>query len=451
MSAIDIPLRFRPLGGNGEMGPNAMVVTLGDTTIVIDDGVGFRPDGTKFYVSGENFPDRVDVQVLTHAHLDHIGAIAANIPRPYTATPPLVASPYVQAFLKREGLAHFRKGGVTVSLCPVPHSVYGARAVIISDGKTAFVHAGEFNSALDEGKVFKDFLKTLRAARECHETLILALDATPFARAGIEPVASWHPIRERVLAEIRACAETAAGPSFEGRVFITTFGSNLPRLRWWAKAARAFRLRLFPLGRSIFEHLRAARDAVGEQRWVGTTRLNPKEKITPQAGDFIALTGSQGEPNAALTGVVLRENDVVAFSASVIPGLEDQVADLVNALIKYGVTVVLDERTTLEGLVDEDQIFYAPLHVSGHAGLDDIQKVLSAAKPDIVIPVHGDKGALRACASYVQERGQTMGYTIETPIVLNGGVLTHTSGEFHLEEEPWTPHIQVTENETVEA
>ena len=171
--------------------------------------------------------------------------------------------------------------------------------------------------------------------------------------------------------------------SARGRVAVTTFASNVSRLRAVADAAKAAGREVVVVGRAMERVVQVARetgylDGVQEFRGQDLYGHFPPDKV------LALCTGSQGEPRAALSrianddhpAVTLNKGDRVIFSSRTIPGNEKAVGSVINGLITQGVEVITD-RTHL-------------VHVSGHPRRDELRDLISWTKPQILVPVHGE-------------------------------------------------------------
>ena len=210
-------------------------------------------------------------------------------------------------------------------------------------------------------------------------------------------------------------AELARGT--QGRVFVTTFASNVARLRAAAEAGFAAGRQVLALGRAIERVVAVARECGyfdGVPALLGPDRLDrlPRDKILALA------TGSQGESRAALARLALDERvgsgltagDRVIFSSRTIPGNEKAVGRIVNALAKQGIEVVTD-RTHL-------------VHVSGHPRRAELARLYDWLKPKIAVPAHGEPLHLSEHAAFARSQG--VGEVVRA---YNGDVVRLAPGE----------------------
>jgi ribonuclease J len=389
-------LVFAPLGGVGEIGMNLSIYGLGPEGrrqwLAVDLGVSFAAEE---HLPGVDLilPDiRYLVQerknlaglVLTHAHEDHYGALIELWPK---LKVPLYATPFTAALLeaKRRGEpgapeipvtivelgGRFQVGPFDVELVTMAHSIPEANALIIRTPCGTVLHTGDWK--IDPTPILGDRTdeKKLRALGD-EGCLAVVGDSTNAVREGRSP--SEADVA-KTLAELIKNAR--------GRVAVTTFASNVARLRAVAEAARAADREVVVVGRAMERTVLIARelgyfDGVQDFRPMDAYGYLPPNKV-------VALcTGSQGEPRAALSRiaedqhpeVTLSRGDTVIYSARTIPGNEKGVGRVINGLIDQGIEVITD-RTHL-------------VHVSGHPRRAELAELLGWVKPKIVIPVHGE-------------------------------------------------------------
>jgi len=388
-------LVFAPLGGVGEIGMNLSLYGLGPERarkwLAVDLGVAFAGDdlpGIDLIMPDIRFliEERRNLLalVLTHAHEDHFGAIIDLWPR---LRVPIYATPFSAALLEAKRQSEPGAPEIPVQVVPLgsrltigpfdvefvsmSHSIPESNGLIIRTGLGTVFHTGDWKldptpvigPATDETK--------LRALGEAG-CLALVGDSTNAVREGRSP--SETDV-SKSLAELMA-----ASP---GRVAVTTFASNVARLRSVADAAKACDREVVVVGRAMERIVGVARETgylegVQEFRGTDTYGYLPPDKV-------VALcTGSQGEARAALAriakdehpDVTLSKGDRVIFSSRTIPGNEKAVGAVINGLINQGIEVITD-RTHL-------------VHVSGHPRRAEMADMYSWVRPHIVVPVHGE-------------------------------------------------------------
>jgi ribonuclease J len=404
-------LVFAPLGGVGEIGMNLAIYGLGDprrrTWLVVDVGVSFAQEES---LPGIDlvFPDisylveerrNLAGIVLTHAHEDHFGALLDLWPK---LKVPVYATPFTAALLeaKRQGEygakevpvnvvqlgSRFSVGPFDIELVSVAHSIPESNSLILRTPFGNVLHTGDWK--LDPTPVLGPPTdeKKLRVLGD-EGCLVLIGDSTNAVRGGRSP--SEADVA-RSLAELIASAPR--------RVAVTTFASNVARIRAVADAARLAEREVVVVGRAMERVTQVARetgylDDVKEFHGMNVYGHLPPDKV-------VALcTGSQGEPRAALARiaqdehpeVALSRGDRVIFSSRPIPGNEKAIGRVVNGLIDQGVEVITD-RTHL-------------VHVSGHPRQDELREMIGWVRPKTVIPVHGEALHLAEHAALARSLG----------------------------------------------
>jgi ribonuclease J len=388
-------LVFAPLGGVGEIGMNLSIYGLGPprakSWIAIDFGVSFAGDdlpGVDLILPDIAYliEERRNLLgiVLTHAHEDHFGALLDLWPR---LKVPVYATPFTAALLasKRAGEPNAPEIPVTivplggrVTLGPfdvefvsVAHSIPESNALIIRTSLGTVVHTGDWK--IDPTPVLgppTDEAK-LRAAGD-DGVLALVGDSTNAVREG------RSPSETEVAKTLRELV--AAAP---GRVAVTTFASNVGRIRSAALAAVACGREVVVVGRAMDRTVQVARElgyleGLPEFRGADVYGYLPPDKV------LALCTGSQGEPRAALAriaegqhpDVTLAKSDTVVFSSRTIPGNEKPVGRIINGLVRQGIEVITD-RTHL-------------VHVSGHPRIAEMEDMYRWVRPRIAVPVHGE-------------------------------------------------------------
>jgi len=388
-------LLFAPLGGVGEIGMNLALYGLGEGSkrqwIAVDLGVSFAGDdlpGVDLIMPDIAFliAERRNLLglVLTHAHEDHFGALLDLWPR---LRIPVYATPFTAALFAAKRLSEpgapdipvnvvplgsrFNLGPFDIELVSVSHSIPESNALIIRTPLGNVLHTGDWK--LDPTPIIgppTDEAK-LRALGD-EGCLAMIGDSTNAVREGRSPSESDVA---RTLRELIGNAK--------GRIAVTTFASNVARMRAVAEAAAAGGREVVVVGRAMDRVSQVARecgylDGINEFRSVEVYGHLPPDKV-------VALcTGSQGEPRAALSRisedqhpeVTFSKGDTVVFSSRTIPGNEKAVGRVINGLVRQGIEVITD-RTHL-------------VHVSGHPRRAEMEELYRWVRPRIAIPVHGE-------------------------------------------------------------
>ena len=389
-------LTFAPLGGVGEIGMNLSIYGLGNrhqrSWLAVDLGVSF---GDEEHLPGIDLimPDISFLEiernnlvglVLTHAHEDHFCAIIDLWPR---LKCPVYATKFSAALFEAKCEAERNPpkipvtvvpsggrvdvGPFNVEFIPVAHSIPESHALAIHTGVGTVLHTGDWK--IDPTPLVGPPTDE-RRLRELGEAGVLALigDSTNAVRDGRSP--SETEVAKTIAALVKGAS---------GRVAVTTFASNVARVKAVAAAAKAADREVVVVGRAMERVVQVARETgylEGVQSFRGPDLYGhfPPDKV------LALCTGSQGEPRAALARianddhpqVTLNKGDCVIFSSRTIPGNEKAVGAIVNGLVAQGVEVITD-RTHL-------------VHVSGHPRRDELRDIIAWTRPQILIPVHGE-------------------------------------------------------------
>jgi ribonuclease J len=389
-------LTFAPLGGVGEIGMNLSIYGLGNrhqrSWLAVDLGVSFGDEehlpGIDLIMPDIRFleKERNNLMglVLTHAHEDHFGAIIDLWPKLQCK---VYATRFSAALFEAKCASERNPpkipitvvpsggridlGPFSVEFIPVAHSIPESHALAIHTAVGTVLHTGDWK--LDPTPII-GVPTDERRLRELGNDGVLALvgDSTNAVREG------RSPSETEVAATIKKLVMAA-----KGRVAVTTFASNVARLKAVADAAKAADREVVVVGRAMERVVQVARETGyldGVQNFRGADLYGhfPPDKV------LAICTGSQGEPRAALARianddhplVTLNKGDCVIFSSRAIPGNEKAVGGIINGLVSQGIEVITD-RTDL-------------IHVSGHPRRDELRDMISWVRPQLLIPVHGE-------------------------------------------------------------
>jgi ribonuclease J len=389
-------LTFAPLGGVGEIGMNLSIYGLGSrqqrSWLAVDLGVSFGDEehlpGIETIMPDVSFLEQERRNlvglVLTHAHEDHFGAVIDLWPRLQC---PIYATKFSAALFEAKCASERNPpkipvtvvpsggridlGPFNVEFIPVAHSIPESHALAIHTSAGTVLHTGDWK--IDPTPII-GLPTDERRLRGLGEAGVLALigDSTNAVRDGRSP--SEAEVARTIIELVRAA---------KGRVAVTTFASNVARLRAVADAARISGREVVVVGRALERVVQVARETgylEGVQNFRGADLFGhfPPDKV------LALCTGSQGEPRAALARianddhpeVTLNRGDCVIFSSRTIPGNEKAVGAIINGLIMQGVEVITD-RTHL-------------VHVSGHPRRDELRDMIGWVRPQLLIPVHGE-------------------------------------------------------------
>ena len=391
-------LKISFLGGIGEIGKNMTVLEYGKDIVVIDCGVMFPsldmlgidlvvPDIT-YLVENK---DKVRGFVITHGHEDHIGSV------PYVVNEikaPIYASKMTCGLIKKKMEEHKRVEYKTIAVKPkqkitlgcfeiefihVNHAIPGAYALAIKTPVGMIVHTGDYKVDLTPVYDEKFDLHTFAELGKKGVLLYMA-DSTNAERAG-------YSLSERVVAQT---LEKLFIENKDRRMVVAAFASNVDRMQEVMNLAEKYKRKVVLTGRSMVNVTDVATQ-IGEMT-VNKNNIIEVEKMKNYKDSEILIlsTGSQGEPNSALSrmtagefkGIEIGENDTIIFSSSPIPGNEKSVNNVINKLIMQGAKVIYNEL---------EQV-----HASGHACKEEQKLMLNLVRPKYFIPVHGEQKHLLA-------------------------------------------------------
>jgi ribonuclease J len=393
---IDAPgepaVRLIPLGGLGEIGLNMMLIECGPDILAVDCGLLFPDDempGVDFAIPDWAYlrerRDAFRAVVLTHGHEDHIGALSyllREFPVPVYGTPLTLAIAKHRlaenGVLEQADLRAYAPGdrivigGFTVEPIRVTHSIADGIGLAIETPLGTVVHTGDFK--LDAHPVDHQQPDYSRfAALGERGVLVLCSDSTNVGRPG-------HTGSETLVGQALA-GRFAEAP---GRIIVATFASHIHRIQQVLDLAAQCHRHVALLGKSMMTNVAVAQDM--GYLTVPEGLVLPLEELAelPAQRQVIVSTGSQGEPNSALSLIAAGDHkyvhagpgDLVIFSSRVIPGNERVIGRVINALLRRGAEVLW-----------EDVAF---VHVSGHASQEDLKQMLALTRPRYFVPVHGE-------------------------------------------------------------
>ena len=404
-------VRLIPLGGMREIGKNCYAYEYGDEIILIDTGIAFPDDnmpGVDVIIPDfswlEKNRERVKALFLTHGHEDHIGAISwfAN-----TFDVPIYSLPMTLKLVEiklrdrgrnkrnRQPLANLIQvnkgdtitvGSFAVEFIHVNHSIADSCALLISTPAGRILHTGDFK--VDFTPVHGDPIDLGRIAEIGNQGLLaLVSDSTNVEIPGIT---SSEQMVGKSFANIFA--------DIKGRILVATFASNIDRIQQIITAAEEHNRKVALLGRSMVNAFEAATDlgyiSYHPDTIISADQINnlPPEQLV------LITTGTQGEEMSALARMAFSEHrlvkinadDTVILSSSMIPGNEKSIYRVINELYKLGANVIYRSL--------------ADVHVSGHAHRDELKLMLSIARPQYFIPMHGEFRQLFEHAQLAREQ-----------------------------------------------
>jgi ribonuclease J len=385
-------LEVMPLGGLGEFGMNMMAVSWEDTTILIDAGVMFpEPDqlGVDLIIPDMTFVEsrrnNVKALILTHGHEDHIGAVPHVMPM---FDGPVYGTAMTLAFVQPKLDEHeidagdrlktisprdtITVGPFSIEFIRVTHSMPDCVALAITTPAGTIVHTGDFK--IDQTPIDGQHFDLHRFA-ELGSQGVLALfaDSTNVDRKGFT-----GPETEVIDAFEELFTST------HGKLVVAAFSSSIYRMQVLVDLATQFERKVAFVGRSIVQNSEIAQ-RLGYLRIPAGVQIRDSDVSNYASQDVLCIaTGSQGEPQAALSRIAiddhryvkLNPDDAVVLSARVIPGNEKAIARTMSHIARRGAEVVTPDMKHV--------------HVSGHGAAEELKLVLSLIRPRYFVPVHGE-------------------------------------------------------------
>jgi ribonuclease J len=385
-------LEVVPLGGLGEFGMNMMAVSWEDTTILIDAGVMFPdPDqlGVDLIIPDLTFVearrDKVKALILTHAHEDHIGAVPHVMP---LFDGPVYGTAMTLAFLEPKLQEHeidvgdrlkpvrprdrITVGPFTIEFIRVTHSMPDCVALAITTPAGTIVHTGDFK--IDQTPIDGEHFDLHRFSElGAQGVLALFADSTNIDRRGftgseVEVIEAFEELFTSTL----------------GKLVVAAFSSSIYRMQILVDLAVQFDRKVAFVGRSIVQNSDIAQ-RLGFLRVPTGVQIRDSDVSSYASQDVLCLvTGSQGEPQAALSRIAIDDHrfvklapdDRVVLSARAIPGNEKAIARAMSHVARRGADVVTPEMKHV--------------HVSGHGSAEELKLVLSLVRPRYFVPIHGE-------------------------------------------------------------
>lgn len=444
MDELDGDLTFLPLGGTGEIGMNLNLYRCDSAWLAVDCGIGFggaelpeveimTPDPT--FIAERR--DRLRALVITHAHEDHLGAVAWLWPR---LKCPVYATPFAAAVLRRKLMEVGLLNQVKLSVIPsggafearpfslrfvrMAHSIPEAQALVITTRHGVVLHTGDWKFDPDP-LIGPPTDEPALAALGQAGVLAMVCDSTNAMVEGHS--GSEADVRQSLAALIRG---------LKGRVAVTCFASNVARLESIARGGRDAGRRVALVGRSLRNIDAAARECGYLTDLPPFLREDDIDDV-PDDNLLMLISGSQGEPRSALTRVALDshprvalgEGDTVVYSSRVIPGNERSIGNVQDALVRRGVRL----------MTPDDHL----VHVSGHPARDELRRLYRLVKPRYAVPVHGEWRHLAAHADLAREAGS------EPLLLEDGDVLNLAPGEAEVVDSAVTGRLAVDGNRLV--
>lgn len=403
----DTPMvKFIGLGGmDGGGSKNTLVLEYQNDAIIMDCGndLGVDLPGINYGIADtaylEQIRHKIRAYVITHGHLDHIGGLPHIVPK-FPA--PIYGSKFtigrVEEIFENFGLPmpdgfelktvtmnedtheRLKIGSFFVELVRVTHSIPGSTCIVVDTPVGRFINTGDFRfdqNPLDHERTDIERLQELGN----EGVLALLSESTTTERLGRTPSESTI---EETFHDIMKNAP--------GRVFIGLFSTNMNRVQMIINAAVSHNKKVAMDGRSMVSTLEMAVRHGFVRIPKGTFVPIASAATMPDNELVVVCTGSQGEPSSALQRmsngehrhVKLKEQDTVVLSSTPIPysGNDSNIRSMVDDFHKKGVHVKQHITRELDG--------HGPLHVSGHASIDEYKEMIDFTKPKFFVPIYGD-------------------------------------------------------------
>ena len=422
-------LLFCPLGGSGEIGMNMNLYAYGKENnrkwIIVDMGVTFADDsipGIDLIMPDPGFiidkKDDLLGIVLTHAHEDHIGAVAHIWPElkcklfatPFTAA--LITEKFkekkidISSFLKIVPLnSKIKLGEFDIDFVTLTHSILEPNGLSIKTPLGTILHTGDWKidpNPLIGNKIDQEKLEKIGdagvSAMICDSTNIFSP-----GRAGSE-----SDVRDSLLRIMELKTK---------RILVTSFASNVARMESIFYCAKKTGRSICLVGRSMHRIFKAAKKCGYLKGLIEPLEPRDAKKIAKNKILYLA-TGSQGEPMGAMNRIVngshpevfLEDGDCVIFSSKIIPGNEKKLYNLQNQIVKNNIEIISEEN--------------AFVHVSGHPNRDDLKDMYKWVKPKSIIPVHGEHRHMQEHVKFAEEM-----QVPKTLLIENGDIIKLLPGE----------------------
>ena len=396
-------IRIIPIGGLHAIGGNMLVIEYDNEMLIIDCGISFpngETPGIDFMIPDFTYilenKHKVKGIIITHGHEDHIGAIPfflqkINVPVYATKlTLGLVASRLAErpvsqhTFIEIEPRDTIHIGPFIIEFLLVNHSIIDGVGLAIKTPLGIIIHTGDFKidySPVD-GKV-ADLHRFAEYGQQ--DVLLLISDSTNATKPGYTPS---EIILKKKLLEIFARSK--------GRIFVASFASNIHRIQQVLEASQKYNRKVIISGTTMQKNVEIATE-LGYLQYKKDLIIDAKDTGKYTHKNLVVLcTGSQGEPMSALHRMAngthkhfrISAGDTVVITASVIPGNERMVYNVINSLMQLGALVYYEQ--------DED------IHVSGHASQEELKLMITLTQPKYFLPVHGEYRHLKAHAALAE-------------------------------------------------
>jgi ribonuclease J len=398
-------LEILPLGGLGQIGSNMCLFSSPSDNVLIDSGILFPSDDSfnlnylipdLDYIPKEKTPSDL---IITHGHEDHIGALKHIVTQfpDIKIHAPRFAGELIRSKLKYEKLNLkitvynedfiFKFNEFNILPIHVNHSMPDTFGLLFTDNSSNYCcfYASDFKCS--SSSIYEKNINLEKLTKISHKypTRLLMADSTNIT----SPILKT-PCESELLKDF----DTIIG-STKSRIFVTTFSSNIYRLKTIITAAKKHNRKIVPYGRSMNTYLEAAANL--NLLEFDQSFKDAKAVTSTDENIIVIASGCQGDFKSALRRIVdendpifiPRPTDTFIFSSKTIPGNEFQIEYLYNQISKTGAQII----TSNDYLV----------HTSGHPGRDDLKILYDAFKPTHTMPIHGETYFLKKHSEYIKD------------------------------------------------
>lgn len=396
MKKDDYVTSVMALGGLGEVGKNMYLIEHNNEILIIDAGVMFPEDellGIDYVIQDVTYlkenEDKIVGLIITHGHEDHIGGIGfllnnVKIPKIYASriAIELIKNKLEDRNISYENIEEITKDSIIktkyfdIELITTTHSIPESFAILIRTPNGNIIHTGDWKFDLTPIGPMADINKLARLGDEGIKLLLS--DSTNALSEGFSKSES---VVDDTLNDIIS--------KHNGRVIIATFASNIYRIKHIVETCRNNNRKIVTFGRSMETSINLAINTgllTDKSMFIDSNEANNLKKNEV----CILCTGSQGEPLAALSRIAngqhkqisLKNDDLVIFSSSPIPGNAASINRVINKLYLKGVKVFTNSE-------------FSDIHTSGHAKMEELKFMIRIVKPEYFMPIHGEYRMLK--------------------------------------------------------
>ena len=415
--AIGESIRIIPLGGVEEIGKNMTVIEIGEDIIVIDAGFQFKEEdtpGIDYILPNTRYleerKDRVRAMIITHGHLDHIGALPFIMDR--IGNPPLYTRNLTSLMIKKrhsefphlepinfkivENNDQLKIGKLSVKFFGVTHSIPDSMGIIIETPYGGIVTPGDYKLEHTDG-IPSEREEKEYSVFDKEKTLVLLTDSTNIENPGFStPEKLVNENLEQIVKNTK------------GRLIMTMFASHIYRIAHIVKSCEKYGKKLVIEGRSMKNNIEIT-------MFAGLLKVDKNVIIKPEDIDqyppdkvVVLATGAQGEEFSFLGRLIsgtyknfkLNERDTVLLSSSIVPGNEKAVQRLKDGIARKGARIV-HYRTS--------EVY---IHSTGHGNRGEIEWLHKKIKPKFFIPIHGSHYMLKLHAELAEQLGMAKDHIV---------------------------------------